>query len=836
MRQQWSAGSACSRVAGRCGAIVALGIGFVSLPPTNARADLARDVVAVSVVPQRALLRGPDSVQQLAVEGLFLDKTRHDRTAEAVFVSSNPEVATVDSSGTISARGDGSATVAVRVGTHKAAVPVVVKDFQAGLPINFANQVVPIFTKLGCNSGGCHGKSSGQNGFRLSLLGFEPTVDFETLVKEDRGRRVFPAAPDRSLVLLKATAKVPHGGGRKMDADSHEYRVVSRWIKAGMPFGKDSDPTVARIEVFPDARVMPRGAKQQIVVTAHYTDGATEDVTRWAQYQSNDTEVASVADGGRVETRELSGQAAVMARYQGQVAVFRAAVPLGVPIAKYPDFPAENVIDSAALSHWKALGIVPSETCTDPEFIRRASLDITGTLPTAAEVKAFVAETAPGKRARLVDRLIDRPEYASYFAIKWSDVLRNKRENNEAFQRGTFTFYDWIRESLARNVPYDRFVREILAASGTPETAPPVQWYRRLRQTDAFVDDTAQVFLGMRLQCAKCHHHPFEKWGQEDYYGFAAFFGRIGRKPSSLARRSGRAEEVIFAARTGSVTHPKTGQIMTPKGLGSDRLTLPPGVDPRQKLVDWMADPKNPYFARAVVNRYWAHFFGRGVVEPMDDLRQTNPPSNPELLDGLADDFVKHGYDLKHLVRTICTSRTYGLSSLPNEYNAKDKQSFARHYPRRMSAEVLLDAISQLADVPTAFVGLPPGTRAIELPDESVASTFLDTFGRPKRDTACECERVSDASLGQSLMLLNSADVQGKLASANSRAERLAKDPRPDPLKLDELFWSAFGRAPSSGETASALNHLAKNLDKRREAYEDILWALINAKEFQFND
>jgi hypothetical protein len=525
-----------------------------------------------------------------------------------------------------------------------------------------------------------------------------------------------------------------------------------------------------------------------------------------------------------------------MARYQGQVAVIRALVPLGVPIARYPDFPTANLIDAAALKQWKALGIVPSEPCTDAEFIRRAALDITGTLPTAAEVKALVADPSPAKREALVDRLIERPEYASFFAVKWSDLLRNKRENQAGFQHGTFTFHDWIRESLAHNVPYDRFVRSILAASGTPESAPPVQWYRRLKAPDAFVDDTAQVFLGMRLQCAKCHHHPFERWSQDDYYSFAAFFARIGRKADPEARRSGRTEEVIFTARSGSVQHPKTGQTMTPRGLGGTPLSIPAPLDPRQKLVDWLADTNNPYFARAVVNRYWAHFFGRGIVEPMDDLRQTNPPSNPELLDGLARDFVAHGYDLKRLVRLIATSRTYGLSSVPTETNARDRQSFARHYPRRLSAEVLLDAIAQVTGVPNAFGGLPVGMRAIELPDESVSSAFLDTFGRPRRDTACECERVTDASLGQSLMLLNSVDVQARLTGGGGRAEQFAKDPRPDEAKIDELFWTAFARAPSHGETAAALDHLARHKGQRREAFEDLLWALINAREFQFND
>jgi hypothetical protein len=629
---------------------------------------------------------------------------------------------------------------------------------------------------------------------------------------------------------------MPHGGGKRLEADSHEYRVIRRWIESGMPTGQPSDPTVARIEIYPDQRVMTLGSTQQIIVTAHYTDGSKEDVTRWAHYQSNDTEVAAVEIGGRVETRSLSGQAAIMARYQGQVAAFRATVPLGTTSPDYSQFVPKNVIDTATLNQWKALGIVPSEPCDDAEFLRRASLDITGTLPSPSVVAEFCKDQDPEKRDKLVDRLLETPEYASYFATKWADILRNKREGNALVQHSTFSFYDWIRENLARNTPYDEFVRGILAANGTAETSPPVQWYRRLRATDAFVDDTAQVFLGMRLQCAKCHHHPFEKWSQHDYYGFAAFFARIGRKPDLQSQRSGRNDEVIFTAKSGAVTHPKTGETMAPRGLGGQVVPVSLREDPRQKLVDWMVKEDNPFFARALVNRYWAHFFGRGVVEPMDDMRLTNPPSNPELLDGLASEFARSGYDLKGLIRLICKSRVYGLSSLPNETNSKDKQSFARHYPRRMSAEVLLDAISQVSGAPTEFGGLPAGTRAIELPDESVGSTFLDTFGRPKRDTACECERVTDASLSQSLMLLNSGDVQAKLAAAGSRAEQLVQDPRPDAEKVSELFWAAFARAPSPEESAAALEHLAKHTDKKRVAFEDVIWALINAKEFQFID
>ncbi|HZW34721.1 MAG TPA: DUF1549 domain-containing protein [Isosphaeraceae bacterium] len=795
-----------------------------------------QDVTGLRVIPEAVVLRGPDAGQQLAVDGTSTTQDLRDLTSTALYESSDPRVAAVDERGWVTACGEGTARILVRSGRLTASVPVTVREFSVARSINFANEVVPIFTKLGCNAGGCHGKASGQNGFRLSLLGFEPALDYETLVKEGRGRRLFPPAPDASLLLVKATARVPHGGGRRLDPDSLEYRLIRRWIGLGMPLGKPTDPRVERISIYPPERVLSRGAAQQLVVTAHFTDGTHEDVTRWAQYLSNDPDVAAVENGGRVEARQAAGQAAIMARYQGLVAAFRATIPTGLAPGAATTFLAANRIDAAAFEQWKALGIIPSEPCTDAEFIRRAALDITGTLPTPAEIQAFLAETSWEKRGRLIDRLLDRPEYASFFATKWADILRNKREGKPDLQYATFAFHDWIRRRLAENTPYDRFVRGILAAQGSVEVAPPVHWYRKLKESSAFVDDTAQVFLGMRLQCAKCHHHPFEKWSQSDYYAFAAFFARVGRKPDLLGQRNGRDGDVIFTARSGTVTHPKTGEVMTPRGLGGDPIAIGVEEDPRQKLVDWMADPRNPYFAKALVNRYWAHFFGRGLVEPMDDFRSTNPPSNPALLAALAESFIKSGYDLKGLIRTITTSRVYGLSSAPNPSNAKDRQSFARHYPRRMSAEVLLDAIAQVTGAPTTFDGLPAGTRAIELPDESVGSTFLDTFGRPKRDTPCECERVSDATLGQSLMLLNSAEIQVKLSAPGSRAERLAQDPRPDAQKVEELFWAAFGRAPSQTETATALAHLAKHAANKRVAFEDILWALINAKEFQFID
>jgi hypothetical protein len=789
-----------------------------------------------AIKPAAITLVGPDALQQLSIDASFANSAKlADRTLQAKYESADPAIARVDERGGVVAVSDGKTEVRVTLDGKTKSIPVEVKELATPPPINFTNRIVPIFTKQGCNGGGCHGKSGGQNGFRLSLLGFEPDVDFETLIFESRGRRLFPAKPQESLLLLKAIGESPHGGGKRMDKDSREYREVERWIATGMPYGRPEDAKIKTLQIEPGLRVLDRNSVQQLIVTAVYEDGHTEDVTRWAQFQSNDTEVAEVEDGGLVRTKDLSGQAAVMARYQGLVTVFTAKVPLGMPIAQKPAFSTENPVDRLAMKHWESLGIVPSQPASDAEFIRRVSLDVIGTLPTAEEARAYVADKDPKKREKLVDSLLERPEYASWFALKWADILRNKRGGDPYL---SFGFHAWIRRQLASNVPYDQFVRGILAATGSARTAPPVMWYKQLRTPDAFVDDTAQVFLGMRLQCAKCHHHPFEKWSEDDYYGFAAWFGRVGRKQDLDAARRGRGEEMIFTSAGGTVNHPKTGRAMAPKGLGAEAPTVVDSTeDPREKLVDWLADRSNPFFAPAVVNRYWAQFFDRGLTEPIDDMRDTNPASNPELLEGLSKYFVENGYDLKKLVRTIATSNTYALSSAPNEFNRQDKQSFARHYPKRMGAEILLDAVSQVTGVPTAFDGFPAGTRAIDLPDDAVSSAFLDAFGKPKRDTSCECERIGDSSLGQSLMLLNSAEVQAKLTSDTGRAAVYAKDARPDDEKLKELFWAAYARDPEQDEIETARKFIeSKPAEKEKEAWEDIIWAIVNAKEFQFID
>jgi hypothetical protein len=799
------------------------------------------EIQALAVQPAKMALNSLDDAQQVVVTATLAGGRLQDLSGDVTYEVANPKVARVSSAGRVIPLANGATEITASYGDKVVKVPVTATLCDVNLPINFGNQVVPVFTKQGCNSGGCHGKASGQNGFKLSLLGFEPEVDYAALVKEDRGRRVFPANPDHSLLLLKATGTMPHGGGKRLEVGSDEYRLVRRWIAAGLPFGKADDPVVTGISVFPEGRVLTRNNKQQFAAYAHYSDGGVEDITRRAQYDSNDPEIAVVDASGLVRTLGMSGEAAVMARYQGHVATFRATVPLGVPVPDYK-FEPQTVADRFTLTKWLQLGLVPSDLCSDEQFIRRVSLDLTGTLPTPARVTAFVSDKDPAKRDKLVDALLETPEYGYYFANKWADVLRVKRRGQPTFAEGTFAFHGWIRDAVARDMPYDEFARGILTASGDETTSPPTVWYKELREPQQFVDDTAQVFLGLRLACAQCHHHPYEKWSQDDFWGIAAYFGRVGRKnlmvPGGFQGQQ-QQSEVVFNQSSGGVINKRTGQPAATKPLDGKPVTVGAEDDPREALVNWMVDAKNPFFARAVANRYWAHFFGRGIVDPLDDMRVTNPPSNPELLDALAKELTDHKYSLKHLIKTIVKSRTYQLSAVPNEFNKHDKQNYARYYPRRLSAEVLFDAVCQVTGSPAEFAGLPQDkhapNRAIMLPDESFTSYFLDVFGRPQRISACECERVSEANLAQALHLLNSDEVQGKLARPGGRAEALAKDPRPEAEKVEELFLWAWARKPSAEQRDVALAHVAKHPENRKLAYENLLWALLNTKEFLFN-
>jgi hypothetical protein len=787
---------------------------------------------ALTMTPAEVTLDGIDGVQRLLVTGTAQpgDARTVDYSRKASYTSSNPGVAAVSAEGVVTPRGDGTAEIRASHAGKTVTATVTVKNYGVEPPVSFRNQVVPIFTKLGCNGGGCHGKASGQNGFRLSLLGFDSDFDFNAVVREGRGRRVSPGAPDSSLLLLKGTGLMPHGGGKRLSVDSTEHGLLKRWLRQGMPAGSSKDPQVTRIDCYPKLAVIGRHAEQQVLVTAFYSDGSKRDVTREAQFKSNELNLASVDNAGLVRTDEATGETAIMARYMGQVDVCQVCVPMtdSAPVAS-TNLPRHSYIDVLIQAKWKKLNLEPSPLCDDATFLRRAFLDALGTLPTPAEVREFLADSDADKRIKWIDRILARNEYADYWALKWGDLLRNQRKGQKEHQRGTFAFHAWIRNAFQTNMPYDQFVRNIVAAQGTVDQHPPVIWYRTVRNLTAQTNDSAQLFLGMRIACAQCHHHPYEKWSQDDYYQFQAFFARMGRKSGEIAQ-----EPAIFVRPDGSVRNPQSNKLMPPRGLDGPEVDISPDEDPRHKLVDWMAAPENPFFSRAIANRYWAHFMGRGLVEAVDDMRVTNPPSNPELLDALAKDLVAHKFDLKYLIRTIMTSAAYQLSSEPVPGNIHDQQNYARAYPRRLLAEVLLDGLCQVTGVPESYNGLPKGIRAIQLPDEAVPSYFLDVFGRPTRETPCECERPREANLAQSLHLLNSAEVQNKVANANGRLAGMLKDKKPDAVILEELYLLAFGRLPKADESKEVLDYIASQKD-RKSAFEDVLWALLNTKEFMFN-
>ncbi|HWL08809.1 MAG TPA: DUF1549 and DUF1553 domain-containing protein [Planctomicrobium sp.] len=708
--------------------------------------------------------------------------------------------------------------------------------------LTFINDIAPILTKASCNSGGCHAKAGqGQNGFRLSLFGFDPDEDYEHIVKEGRGRRVSPAAPEQSLLLLKGTNSIPHGGGKRFDTDSVHHQRIVEWIRRGMPYGLETDAKLVSIDVQPQQIAMPPNGSQQLQVSAHYSDGQVRNVTELSSFESNDKSMAEAEESGLIRARTLPGNFAIMVRYQGLVSVYNAYVPLGADVGTLPE--PKNFVDELVFANLKRIGIPPSPTCDDATFLRRASLDIAGKLPTVEETQKFLNDTNPGKRDQLVETLLRSPGYADYFANKWSSLLKNRRDEKND-KRSNFAFHSWLRDGILENKPYDQLVKELLVATGDVAGNPAVAWYKRVKQPDRQLEDVAQLFLGVRMQCAQCHHHPFERWSQQDYYGFSAFFTRIGREPTSIV-----GEDVIFHRRgIATAENRKTRLQVKPTPLGDEELVIAPDDDPRLVLANWMSNPENPFFAHAFVNRYWKHFFKRGLVDPEDDFRDTNPPSNPELLNALAQHFIDSGFDMKSVVRVIVQSQTYQFGSNPNDDNLADVQNYSRYYPRHLTAEVYLDSINQLAGTVTEFIDLPIGTHAVSLPDNSYnADThFLTVFGRPDSSSVCECERVDSSSLAQSLHLLNSQEIRKKLATDGSRADVLSRNKKTDRERVQELYLTAFSREPNEAELQIAEAYLTKpRLDAKgtaldpqkakRMALEDLIWALVNTKEFTFN-
>ncbi len=700
---------------------------------------------------------------------------------------------------------------------------------------SFIRDVLPALAKAGCAAGACHAKAEGQNGFKLSVFSYDPKADYAEIVKEARGRRVFPAAPTESLLLLKPTATLAHEGGERFAVGSETYKLLADWIRGGMIYQHTNEPALVSIHVEPREKTYRKKATQALRVQARYSDGSQRDVTRLCDFVAPEKEFAQVSEDGVIRVGTLSGENVVVARYMGFVDASRVLVPAErtLPAKRYASLPVHNFIDRLAWAQFQKLGLFPSDLCTDSEFLRRASLDTIGRLPTPDEARAFLAEPSADKRAKWIEQLLADPAFGDYWANKWADLLRPNPDR--AGVKSIYVLDQWLREQFRANKPYDQFVRKILIAEGSNHRDGPAVVYRDRREPADLTTSFSQLFLGTRMECAKCHHHPNEKWSQSDFYQFAAFFGTVKQKGTALSPPISGGTEVFYFAPGRSVTHPVTDEVMTPRPPDGPVMSLSTNVDPRTALADWLTQPENPFFAKAAVNRVWASFFGRGFVQPVDDFRMSNPAVNEPLLEAVAADFVKQGYDLKQLMRTILGSRLYQLSSTPTELNATDTRNFSRSYRRRLPAEVLLDAVTDVTGVQDEFTGCPPGTRAIQTWSYKVKSQFMDAFGRPNSSSDCPCERDSRTSVVQSLHMMNSRALQSKLSHSEGFVRKLADSNRPPEDIVKELYLTAFSRWPTADELKKATAAYVGPEMTRRTATEDVLWALLNSAEFVFN-
>jgi hypothetical protein len=792
------------------------------------------DVPGLAILPDAIVLRGQGSRQQLIVEARVGAAYTGNRTGASTFISSNPNVATVDGAGLVVAVGDGRTIITAREGTSSVSTVVEVERASAPYPLTFRNHVMPVLTSAGCNSGPCHGALSGKNGFKLTLRGYDPELDYLTLTRQASARRINRVEPARSLMLLKPTLAVSHGGGKRFAPRSPEYDVLAQWIAAGTPAPAEWDPAMTRLEVFPAAARLKPGEEQPIVVRAHFSDGHAEDVTRWVKFSTNDGTVATVTDEG-VAKVQGAGEAAISAWYLSRIVAARITSPFpdSVDASVYARAPRANFIDGLVLTKLSELNIEPSPLSSDAEFIRRAYLDAAGILPTPDEVRAALADTRPDKRARLVDALIERPEFVDYWAYKWADLLLVSTRSLPS--NAMWSYYNWIRSSVADNKPWDQMARELLTASGNTLANGAANYYVLHKNPIDVTENVAMTFMGFSMTCARCHNHPLEKWTQKDYYQMANLFSRVAVKNGP-----DRGDLIVYPARTGEINHPRLNVPLAPRPLDGPALAVDATRDRRQFFADWLVAPENPFFARAIVNRVWKNFMGRGLVEAVDDIRDANPPSNPALLDALTRDFVAHRFDVKHLVRTIMNSTTYQLSSKPTTTNAADLKYHSHYIPRRLPAEVILDAISQVTGVPENFPGFP-GRRALQLPDSAVDSYFLNAFGRPPRVTAADSERQQEPSITQALHVINGDTINKKLASPTGLVQGLIDSGSDNKAVVERIYLAALNRYPGDEE----LRALSQALDSaaaqggadvpRRRAIEDLAWAVLTGREFLFN-
>jgi hypothetical protein len=781
---------------------------------------------ALAVFPPDVNLKTSRDRQSLVVQVTQPDGITRDVTAEAKFTFANPALVTLEGP-VLKPVADGTTQLTVEHSSQQVVIPVTVSEAAVDRPISFKLDVMPVFMRGGCNSGGCHGAARGKDGFRLSLFGFDPDGDHYRLTREISGRRIDLAVPASSLLVEKACGVVPHTGGDKITVGDEYYQTLIRWLEAGAPTDPAEIAQPVSVELYPRKMVLDGpGAKQQLTLRAKYSDGTDRDVTSLALFLSSNDTSAKIGPDGAVTAGER-GEAFVMARFATFTVGSDAIVlPKGLQFT-FPNVPEANVIDQLVNAKLKNLRIAPSSRCDDETFLRRAYIDIIGLLPTAEEYQRFVSDTSSNKREKLVDELLGRKEFVELWVLKWAELLQI-RSSNEVSYKATLLYYNWLQDKIARNVPTNEWVQELLGASGGTFKNPPTNYYQIERDVLKVTENVAQVFMGMRIQCAQCHNHPFDRWTMDDYYGFASFFSQIGRKGTDDPR-----EQVVFNSGGGEVNHPVRGRPIPPKFLGGVAPEVK-GQDRRQLMAEWLASPENPYFATNLANIVWSHFFGIGIIHDVDDVRVSNPASNPELLAELGKKFTDYKYDFKKLVRDICTSETYQRSTIPNESNASDTRNFARQSVRRIRAETMLDCLTQVTETKNKFTGLPLGARAVQIADGSVSNYFLSTFGRPTRETVCSCEVKLEPTLSQSLHLLNGDTTSSKIPQGNLIGRRL-KENVPAEQIIEEVYIRCLSRRPTEKEVKTLMEQVNAAGVAKQQALEDVFWALLNCREFMFN-
>ncbi len=808
----------------------------------------AADSPRYAVLPAASTLAGPHASAQLLVESVADERFTGEHTTRARFGTSDPAIATVDDGGVIRPVGNGEATITATIDGLAVSATVAVRGMQDAAPYSFRNDVQPVLAKLGCNSGACHGALAGKGGFKLSLRGYDALADFHSMTRDARGRRVELADPGRSLVLVKPTMAVPHKGGLRFNEQSPAYEILSQWIAAGAAPPTDQDAMIESLEAFPAEAMLRPGDEQRIVVRARYDNGAVRDVTPWARFASTNEAVATVNDDGRLKVIG-HGAGAVTVWYASKIVNVIVISPYdaNVPRETFADAPRNNVVDELVLKQLELLNLPPAGAADDATFLRRIYLDTIGKLPTADETRAFLADASPDKRAKLADALLEREEFVDYWAYQWSDLLlvNGNRLRPDAVK----AFYLWIRERVRDNTPWDEFARQIVTARGSSLENGATNFYALHQDPETMTENISQAFLGLSIGCAKCHNHPLEKWTNDQYYGMSNLLARVRAKGWGGDARRGDGLRTVFVASRGDLIQPSAGVPQPPAPLDGDPLEADSGDARREYLAEWLTAADNPYFARAIANRVWANFFGVGLVEPIDDLRLSNPASNEELLAALADYLEQHDYDLKASMRLILQSAAYARSSTPASEGVGDTRNFSHYFPKRLMAEVALDAISQVADEPSLFTEIefsgadfvktefyPEGTRAIELYDSAVVSRFLRTFGRHQRTVTCQCERSNEPSLVQALHLSNGETILKKLAAEDGKLASLLASGLPNYRIVEELYLSALARYPTDTELAGLLPIINEAPgEERRIVLEDMFWAVLSSREFMFN-